>query len=436
MFKKITVLLLGLVMVLTLTVTSFGETKIAEPEITAEGAVVYCENTGEIVYSKNINRKLFPYSITKVLTVLLAVQKLPLDKQVTVSETAAAEKGSTMGLLKGEVLTVKDLIYGAMISSGNDASYALAEAVSGTEEEFIKLMNETAANIGCKNSQFTSSNGFDNETNKTTAYDMLQIIRVAFSNDIVVKAAGSKSYTVPATNLSKERVLKTHIAQIADSESGCYAAKTGYWDNNNASLVVAYKKNSLNLYIVLMGDTKKGRDEDIEKLIDYTTKTVQGAKVFDKDAAGGKVRIKHGEKTRLDTYAADVGYAYLPKQGSNSLISTKIVMKDDVKAPVKAGTVVGTYQIYVADEMVNEIPLIIKEDVKTGWFPSYIGISNSETIIICIVAVILLLIIFIIVILRSKNKRRNRKIREYKLMELARQQAELEREKEERNWRF
>lgn len=436
MYKKFIGLLIGFILVVSLPLTGFGAEKVNEPDITAGGAVVYCENTGEIVYSKNMNKKLFPYSITKVMTVLLAVQNLPLDKQVTISAAAARQGGSTMGLLEGEVVTVKDLIYGAMLPSGNDASYALAEAVSGDEATFIALMNETAKNIGCKNTNFTSTNGFDNETNQTTPYDMLQIVRVAFTNAVIIEAAGSKSYDVPATNLSETRTLKTHIEQIENPESGCYAAKTGYWDDNNSSLVVAYKKNGLNLYIILMDDTTKGRNEDTLSLIDYTTKTVRGDKVFKKGASGGKVRIKHGEKTSLETYTTDVGYAYLPKQGSNSLISTKVVMKDNVKAPVKAGTVVGSYQIYVADEMVNEVPLIIKEDVKTGWFPSYIGISNNMTIIICVVAGLLLIFATVVLIIRGKNARRKKKLRKAKLLELARQQAEIENEKAERDWRF
>ena len=435
MFKKVLTIALAFIMLLSVTVTSFGA-EVAEPTITAEGAIVYCENTGEIVYSKNMDKQYCPYSITKVLTALLAVQNLPLDQEVTVSAAAASQGGSTMNLVEGEKITVQDLLYGAMLVSGNDATYALAEAVYGDIDTFLKLMNDTARNIGCKNTNFTSVNGLDNKTNLTTAYDMMQIIRVAFSNDILKGIAGSKTYTVAATNKSEERQLKTHIDEIKDSDSGVYSAKTGYWDDNNSSLVIGYQKNGLSLYIVLLDDVSKERSTDITALIDYTTKKVQGAKVIGKDKAAGKVRIKHGAKTRLETYTLNVGYAYVPKEGSDSLISTNVVMNDDVTAPVKKGDVVGTYQIFVAGEMVNEVPLIIKEDVEEGWFPSYIGISNFMTIVIGVALTVIILLVLIILVLRCKNKRKRKRLREKKLLEIARIEAELEQERAERDWTF
>lgn len=407
-----------------------------KPDISARGAVVYCQNTGEVVYSKNIEYRYSPYSTTKLMTVLLAAQNLPLDQEVTISEEAAAQIEASMHLKAGEVLTVKELIYGAMLPSGNDAAYALGEAVSGNIDDFVKLMNRTAENIGCENTKFKNANGMKVSGHLTTPYDMMLITRAALSNDVVRKAAGSTTYTVRKTNKSKERKLKTHIDLLKDKNSGVYAGKTGYWDNQNSSIALGYRKNGLELYIVLMGADAKERTGDVKKLIQYATEKIEGVKVVDKDSEQGKVRIKHGAKTRLKAYTSEIGYAYLPKEGSRSLIATEVSMNRDVEAPVRAGTVVGKVKIYVADEQVNEVALVIKEDVETGWFTSYLGISNLAAVIIA-AAVILIFCFFIWVsAMKAKTRRRKKRLRQQRIMEMAREELYREQERRDRDWRF
>lgn len=413
----------------------FGaETK--RPSVTARGAVVYCGNTGEIVYSKNRDVKYSPYSITKLMTVLLAVQNLPLDREITVSAEAAAQKEASMNLKVGEILTVRDLIYGAMLPSGNDAAYALAEAVSGSEEAFVKLMNKTAENIGCENTQFKNPHGMKEKGHYTTAYDMMLITKAALSDDTVRKAAGAVSYTVKKTNKSKARKLKTHISFLEDKNSGVYAGKTGYWDDTSCSIALGYRKDGLQLFAVLLADTAEERSRDVDKLLSYASSKVEGVKVIGKNKEEGKVRIKHGAKTSLKAYTAEAGYAYLPKEGSKSLISTKTVMRSDVEAPVKAGTVVGTMEIYAADELVNEVDLIIREDVEEGWFTSYLGISNFAAVLIGIGAVIFLLLLLWISAMRAKARRIKKRRRQQRIMEIAMEEIRREQEQRERGWRF
>lgn len=410
--------------------------QVEKPDITASGAIVYCQNTGEIVYSKNREKKLAPYSVTKLMTVLLAVQNLPLDQEVTVSAKAAAQEESSMDLKEGEVLTVKDLIYGCMLPSGNDAAYALGEAVSGDMDSFVELMNKTAENIGCKNTHFSNPSGLKSSKNYTTAYDMMLITKMALSNDVICKAAGSTKYTVAKTNKHKKRTLKTHLSFLSDAESGVYAGKTGYWDDSSCTIALGYRKDGLRLFIVLLGDTADERENDVNKLIAYAKQKVEGVKVIGKDKASGKVRIKHGAKTRLETYTAEIGYAYLPKEASESLIGTKVTMDSDVKAPVKAGTVVGKLEIYAADELVNEVDLIIKEDVEAGWFPSYVGISNLATMIICGVIALLLVFFIWVSAVKAKYRRKKQRIRQRKIMEMAMAEMRKEQDYNERDWHF
>lgn len=406
------------------------------PSITAGGAVTYCQNTGEIIYAKNKNKKFAPYSTTKMMTALLAVQNLPLDQEVTISERAAQEGEATMDLVAGEVVTVKDLVYGTLILSGNDAAWALAEAVSGNVNKFVKLMNKTAENIGCENTHFSNPNGMDEKDHYSTAYDMMLITKLALSNETIRTAAGTVKYKMDATNMSDKRVMKTHVPLIGEKNSNYYAGKTGYWDDNNCSIVLGYENNGLQVVVVVLDATKEDREKDVKKITEYTTKKVEGVKVVEKDAEEGKVRIKQGAKTRLDTYTAEVGYAYLPKEASESLIGTKVVMYNDVTAPVKAGTVVGKFEIYVGEDLVNQVDLVIKEDVEKGWFPSYLGISNLATVIIGFLLVVLLIVRIWLGMEAAKRKRRKMIERQRKIQELAMQELEAERDRRERDWRF
>ncbi len=433
--KRLLITALAILLLLVSAVPAFAAQQ-EKPEITAKGAVVYCQNTGEIIYEKNREQRIDPYSVTKLMTVLLAVQNLPLDKEVTVSEKAASQPGSTMDLQAGEVVTVEDLIYGAMLPSGNDAAYALGEAVSGDMESFTKLMNKTAANIGCENTHFTNPSGLQNKNHYTTAYDMMLITKAALSSDIVRKAAGAQVYRVEKTNKSEARTLKTHIEFLKDSDSGVYAGKTGYWADDDCSIALGYKKNGLHFYIVLLGDTTEQRSKDVEKLITYANSAIEGIRVVGKGEEMGKVRIKHGAKTRLETYTAETGYAYLPAEASESLISTRVVMRDDLEAPVKKGDVAGTLEIYAADELVNEVDLIVKENVKEGWFTSYLGISNTTAVMLGIAAGIFLLLCIWVSITRMRYKRRKKRWKQKRIMEIAKEEMRREEERRERDWRF
>jgi len=436
MKRNVLAVLMTLVLVFTSVSPSFAAS-VKKPKITAGGAVVYCQNTGEIIYSKNMNKKLYPYSVTKMMTALLAVQNLPLEQEVTISKRAAQEGEATMNLKAGEVVTVKDLIYGTLILSGNDAAWALGEAVSGSMKKFVKLMNKTAKNIGCEDTHFVNSNGMHDEDHYTTAYDMMQITKLALSNETIRKAAGTTKYKMDATNMSDARTMKTHVPFIKNKkENGFYAGKTGYWEDYDCSIVLGYEKDSLELIVVVLNDTKEERENDVKKITEYATKKIEGVKVIGKGKEQGKVRIKHGEKTRLTTYTAEIGYAYLPKEASESLISTKIVMRNDVEAPVKSGDVVGKLEIYVAEDLVNEVDLVVQEDVETGWFPSYLGISNLATIIIGVALVFFLILNMWLSAVRRRNQRRKKLERQRKIRELAAAELEAERSREERDWRF
>ena len=189
-------------------------------------------------------------------------------------------------------------------------------------------------------------------------------------------------------------------------------------------MAYAYNEAGLKLWIVLLNDTPEGRTADINALVDYGVKNVQGEKVVGKGKKVGKVRIKHGAKTSVPVYTSEIAYAYLPKQASSTLIGTKAVLKDDIEAPVKAGTVVGTYDIYVADEYVNSVDLIIKEDVEAGWFTSYLGISNKMAVLIGALIILVVSFILWVNVQKAKQRRRKKQRRKEKIRQIALKQME------------
>ena len=401
-----------------------------EPTLTAESAIVYCENTGEVVYTKDEEKKLDPYSTTKLMTALVTVMNTPLDRKVKISEKAASQGGTTAGFKAGETVSVEQLLYGLLVQSGNDAAYALAEAVAGDQEEFVRMMNRTAGNIGCSNTKFATAAGYKNSGNYTTAEDMMMITKVVMDNETIRTVAGTEQYLMKPTDMSGVRSFSSDTFKIDDS---VYAGKIGYWEND-AAVVAGCDVNGLNLYIVALGDTRDAYITDVKALIKYSQDKIEGVLAVKGDKKVGSVHVKRGEITKLDVYTAYDGYAYIPSEGSRSLIKTKISIDENVKAPLKSGDQVGTFRISVGSELVNEIPLIVKEDVKEGWPTSYLGISNRTALIMGIVLGVLVFFMIIVTVIRIVHKIRKRRERKRKIMEMAREEMLQEEDRKKRGW--
>ena len=379
-----------------------------KPIITSGSAAVYCRNTGELIFAKNGDKRFSPYSITKLLTAFLAVQKLPMDQKVVISAAAASQGGSSMWLVEGEELTVEQLLYGTMILSGNDAAYALGETVSGDIDSFIDLMNETVENIGCKNTHFVNPNGLidDISLQYTSANDFLEISKHAFANETLCKIAGANSYKMAATNMSEAYTMTGHNELLLAGRDGYIAGKTGYWDDTKATIAMDYRYGNLELIVVALGGDVDKRADDCDRLVDYALANIHGLKVVDIGEVVASVRVNHGAVTKVDAATNEECYIYLPKQASKELIQLTAETVQDLTAPVTAGDVIGTYQVFIGDEKIAEVPLIAVSDVEEGWVTSYIGLSNRATAIICFVLFVILFLIILRLISRGRAKRK------------------------------
>ena len=390
--------------------------------VTTSHVLLYCDNTGDIVFSTDEEATFLPQAATRLMTALIAVQKLPMEQIVTISKAASERsENSEIKLKKGEKIKAVDLLHIALKTNSPDAVYALAEAVSGDWEDFIKLMNKSASNMGLRDSHFSSAVGqTGSDDNYTTLSDFLIITKVAFSDQTIRSAAGLEEHTIKATNKAKERTI-TADASLIPPDHGVFCAVPGSYEGNY-SLIFASERDGLTLYGILFGNNSEALKEDARRVIEYGNNTIEGSAVVTEGDDMGMVHIRHGARIRAACSAGATGYAYLPKEASQSLISTRINLRDDVTAPVAEGDQVGVCEIYVGDSKVNEIPIIVNESVPEGWFPSYIGISNRATIIILAVLTLLFLILLIILILRIHYRRKFIKARKEAIRKKAHQQ--------------
>jgi len=362
---------------------TIGNPDAEAPELTAEAACIYSLDLDRLVYGYNEDEQLPPYSMTKMLTCYLAAENLDLDQEVEISAEAAKEypDGSEMDLSEGEIVTVRDLIYGSMLWSGNDAACALGEAVSGTESEFADLMNETAAEWGCENTHFVNANGWDDDDQYTTAADLAVIAKHCFANEIVAEAASTKEYTVDATNMFEEREMENFSLKANDYNKDILYAKTGSWSSYDCGITFEFKKGSLTAIAVLMSDTEDGREEDSEALMEFASEVTPGFIPAEKGDEVGLVWVKGGSKTRMKVCVDATTVAY-PESEDEEGVEVKLVPDEELTAPVSKGDKVGKYEVYANGDLVAEANLCAAEDITEGWFPSNIYISNLATVII------------------------------------------------------
>lgn len=373
-----------------------GEIGSKAPGIRAQSAIMYSTDLDEPVYEKNADQRMEPYSTTKIMTAYLALENLDPNETVTASTNACREleDGMELELSPGEESKAIDLIYAAMMMSANDATIALGEAVSGSEEEFVELMNKTAKKWGCDNTHFVNTNGWQHKDHYSTARDMAIIAKHCFENKELRKIALTKRYTMPATNLSGELKMKNALLSATDNLDGITFGKTGSWSETQCSLVVGFEESGLNAIIVLMGDTEKGRRDDPRTLIKAAHDLTPGFIVTDSDKNVCSAHVKHGVKATVPLDTKGLRYAYPKYQRAGEVkVETEINIPE---APVKKGDKVGKFYIYANKKQVGEGYLYAGEDVEKGWLPSYLYISNTKTVVVGIILGLVLILGFVL----------------------------------------
>lgn len=246
-------------------------------KLNAQNVALIDANTSRILYQSNGDVKAYPASMTKVMTMLLGIEHQALDQKVTMSEEAvySIEYGSShISLMPDEEVTLRQLLLATSLASANDASNGIAEAVGGSIDGFVKMMNDKAKAIGLKNTHFTNAHGLHNKKHYTTPIDMAKLLAYAMQNEDYRKLTGQLEAIIPETNITEERYLYTHN-QIMDSEGEFYipevkSGKSGYTPEANYCFVAYASKNDLNLVACVMGvDSREAYNEDLKALFNY-----------------------------------------------------------------------------------------------------------------------------------------------------------------------
>lgn len=262
----------------------------AGPAIWAESAVVMDLDSGAILYAKNMDAVKYPASITKIMTTLLAAEHSRLDERVIFSEHAiyGIERDSShIGIRVNENLSMKDCLYGMMLESANEVCLAVAEHISGSEEGFVELMNQEAAQLGCTNTHFANPNGLPDETHYTTAHDMALIARAAYENPIFRKVCQTTIYSIGTTNVCGEvRWLNNHHKMLPDGlyfYEGCTGGKTGFTQAALNTLVTYAERNGRRLVCVSLRTNGARVYEDTAALLDYGFNNFQNVTMYSRD---------------------------------------------------------------------------------------------------------------------------------------------------------
>ncbi len=335
------------------------------PEITTEYAVLIEQNTGEVLYEKNSHERLSPASVTKVMSLLLVMEaieegKLSFDTVVTTSEYAASMGGSQIWLEPGESMTVDELLKAAVIASANDATTALAEAVSGSVEGFVNRMNDRAKELGLNDCKFINPTGLDAENHYMSPYDIAVISAELLKHEDIKKYS-----TVWMDTLRGGQTSLVNTNKLVRFYDGTTGLKTGTTSAAGCCLAASAQRDGLSVIAVVMkSESSNVRFNDARKLLDfafanYSFKTVS----VDKENLK-PVKVASGMNNYAEVNVAEDAKLLLPK-GSDEKLSQEILMNDNITAPVKVGDVVGVCQIKYNGEVVKEIEIMAAEEVES-----------------------------------------------------------------------
>ena len=452
------------------TVPSFAEESSFEgadkaPKTTGTSVILVDAGSGTVLYEKNANKKRDPASMTKILNLLVCLDVLDLDEEVTVETTTTGE-GTDINLQKGEKITIRDLVYAMMLASANDAAEYLGYLAGGGDiDTFCDMMDAKAKELGCLNTDYKNPNGLnpDKVNNVTTAYDLAVMARAGMQDPRFREIVGTRTYTIKATNKSKKRRLvnsnaclyseevvkvakgdkealkkytekykndpdnyvpedKSELAEIVQYAAKaraelmykpCIGVKTGYTSTAGDCFTGFAEKGGAEYIVVVMNAPHaKEKFQDAKKLWKYAYKTFQSYTAQPKDDFKYQMKVKRGSLREVDLgIKNDLKVSALKKDTPEETVTTEVELTEKKPmAPVKKGAVVGRLVAYNDGEEVSSQELISLETAEEGGPLSYIGIAD-EDVPKFIIGLVLALILVLIVIPLARAARRNKERR-------------------------
>lgn len=334
------------------------------PQLNSRSAVILEKSTGTILFGKNEHEIRKMASTTKIMTAIVVLENTDnLSEIITVSKKAAGIGGSRLGLSINSKISVKDLLYGLLLCSGNDAAVALAEFVGGSIESFANLMNQKASDLGLTNTHFVTPHGLDNDEHYTTAYELALLTKYALENKEFAKIVSTQNYSVSINN-SYKNIHNTN--ELLGYLNGVYGVKTGFTNGANRCLVSSCARGDLDIICVVLGaDTKKFRTQDSIKLIEYAFSNfemVDIKSIIEKNFLkwqseySQSFHIEKGISNNIKTYIEQFQYSEYPVDKSKIKdIRTNITNTFFFEAPLLEKSKIGLLTCFVDDIKICEL---------------------------------------------------------------------------------
>ncbi len=349
-----------------------------------KAALLYDLGSDSIVFAQDIDVQLYPASLTKVMTALLTIEmQADLDAVVTVTREGLKGQepgGSNVALKVDEQMSVRDLLYCLMVKSGNDAASVLAVQNSGSIEAFVEVMNQKAQELGCTGTHFMNPHGLHHDEHYTTARDMAKITAAAMKHPFFEEIFTTTEYTVPATNLSEARELKTTNYLIRSNgypvvvDSRVLGGKTGNTSKAGRCLVALAEKNGMKLLSVVLGAkaeygpdgysfNRYGNFEETTNLLNFAYKQFTTMQVLNPTQVGGQFPVSGGDHNAFGTIAAGMSAA-VPLDASYETIRYEYTLNEGgLTAPISKGDKIGTVRVWYGNTCLAQQDLLSAADV-------------------------------------------------------------------------
>lgn len=367
--RKIIIMFILFILIFMPTVMAQG------PDVTATSAVVIDCIDDKVLYEHNMEQKLYPANLTKVMTAIIVAENCNLEDKVTVTQEAISrvEQGYlTANIKAGETFSVEQLLHLLLISAYNDVSNVLAEHIAGSEEEFVALMNKKAEEIGCKNTNFTNSSGEHDTNHYSTAYDMALIGKYAMKIETIKNMVSEREYVLPATDIytKSDRVYHATNEMLLSNSKNYYkyakGLKTGFTTPSGFCLIAYSEKNDLPLIATVMkSTTSDSRYEDAENILEYAYKNNTIKTIAQLGTIVQTINVKKANKAtkKLNIVLQNTIQAVVKVDTDVRNIEPQIELNKNIKAPIKKGDIVGKVS-YTVEGKTYETNLIAESEVK------------------------------------------------------------------------
>ena len=348
----------------------FQQKSYSQIEVDANYVILQDHLSGKILYEKNADDKIYPASMTKIMTAIVTFDLLKkgetsLDEMITVSEKAwrLSQSGySSMFIMLNDQVSVEDLLKGIIIISGNDACVALAEGLSGTEKDFVMLMNEKAEEIGLENTNFNNSSGINDVNNYSTVRDILKMSRYMIQNyPEYYSYFKETSFTWDRTG--GDPITQGNRNPLLYKDVGVDGIKTGFLTVEKYSLASSIKSGKRRMTAVASGfKTKNSRSRESMKLLNWGLRKFDTIQIAKKDEIMTSLNVWLGKKSKVEILPSEDVYLTIPKR-KKKIIKVVFEYEGPIPAPIKKGDTLGLLNVYVSDELKKQINILAAEDI-------------------------------------------------------------------------